>query len=104
VLRTVAQTFQSTIRKTDTVARLGGDEFGILLPITSQAGAQCIMKRLQDAFLNRIESSQMNVTLSAGVITFTSPPASVDEMIHQADALMYKAKAQGKNDILFIQC
>ena len=103
VLRTVAQTFQSTIRKTDTAARLGGDEFGLLLPITSQAGAQCIMKRLHDAFLKRMDDYQMKVTLSAGVITFASPPASVDEMIHRADALMYKAKAQGKNDILFQQ-
>ena len=103
VLRTVAQIFQSTIRRTDTVARLGGDEFGILLPITSQAGAQCIMKRLHDKLLKQMKESQVNVTLSAGVVTFTSPPASVDEMIHQADVLMYKAKAQGKNDILFMQ-
>ena len=103
LLRTVAQTFHSTIRKTDTVARLGGDEFVILLPITSQAGAQCIMKRLHDMFLKRVEEAHMNVTLSAGVITFASPPASVDEMIHQADTLMYQAKAQGKNDILFRQ-
>jgi len=27
----------------------------------------------------------------------------VDEMIHQADTLMYRAKAQGKNNILFIE-
>jgi len=61
------------------------------------------MKRLHDAFLKRMDDYQMKVTLSAGVITFASPPASVDEMIHRADALMYKAKAQGKNDILFQQ-
>jgi diguanylate cyclase (GGDEF)-like protein len=101
LLRTVAQSFQSTIRKTDTVARLGGDEFVILLPITSQAGAQCIMKRLREHFLKRMEELDGSVTLSAGVITFVSPPTSVDEMIHQADALMYQAKTQGKNDVLF---
>jgi diguanylate cyclase (GGDEF)-like protein len=61
------------------------------------------MKRLHDNFLKHMEELQTNVTLSAGVITFVSPPASVDEMIHQADALMYQAKAQGKNDILFLQ-
>jgi diguanylate cyclase (GGDEF)-like protein len=103
LLRTVAQSFQATIRKTDTVARLGGDEFVILLPITSQAGAQCIMKRLHDNFLKRMEGSEMNVTLSAGVVTFISPPATVDDMLHQADTLMYQAKAQGKNDLLFAQ-
>jgi diguanylate cyclase (GGDEF)-like protein len=103
LLRTVAKIFQSTIRRTDTAARLGGDEFAILLPNTGQAGAQCIMQRLQTAFLKRMEGAQTNVTLSAGVITFTHLPDSVDEMIHQADALMYKAKAGGKNEILFAE-
>jgi PleD family two-component response regulator len=46
----------------------------------------------------------MDVTLSAGVISFKSVPASVDEMIHEADTLMYKAKSSGKNDILYSQC
>jgi diguanylate cyclase (GGDEF)-like protein len=103
LLRTVAQTFQSTIRRTDTAARLGGDEFAILLPNTGQAGARCIMQRLQAAFLKRMAESQSGVTLSAGVISFTCLPDSVDEMIHQADALMYKAKTGGKNEILFVE-
>ena len=103
LLRTVANIFQSTIRRTDTAARLGGDEFAILLPNTGQAGAHCIMQRLQAAFLKRMEEAQTNVTLSAGVITFTHLPDSVDEMIHQADALMYKAKTGGKNEILFAE-
>jgi diguanylate cyclase (GGDEF)-like protein len=46
LLRVVAQSFQSAIRKTDLVGRLGGDEFGILFPNTDQAGAKCIMQRL----------------------------------------------------------
>jgi diguanylate cyclase (GGDEF)-like protein len=103
LLRTVAQTFQSTIRRTDTAARLGGDEFAILLPNTGQAGARCIIERLQAAFLKRMAGSQSGVTLSAGVISFTCLPDSVDEMIHQADALMYKAKTGGKNEILFLE-
>lgn len=101
VLRTAAQAFQSTVRQTDLVARLGGDEFAILLPNTGQAGAKCIMQRLQAAFLKQMEAAQAQVTLSAGVISFLLPSASVDEMLHQADHLMYQAKAQGKNDILF---
>ena len=37
----------------------------------------------------------------AGVVSFLYYPASVDEMIHQADTLIYKVKASSKNDILF---
>jgi diguanylate cyclase (GGDEF)-like protein len=101
LLRKVAHTFQSTIRKTDVVGRLGGDEFGILLPNTGQIGAQSIMQRLHAAFRRQMTNLGTGVTLSAGVISFGSPPDSLDDMIQQADALMYKAKAQGKNDILF---
>jgi diguanylate cyclase (GGDEF)-like protein len=101
LLRSAAQAFQSTVRQTDLVARLGGDEFAVLLPNTGQAGAKSIMQRLQAAFLSEVTQSELPVTLSAGVISFAASPASVDEMIHQADRLMYQAKAQGKNDILF---
>lgn len=38
-----------------------------------------------------------------GVLSFNSLPDSVDEMIHQAHALMYEAKARGKNNILFLE-
>jgi diguanylate cyclase (GGDEF)-like protein len=101
LLRTTAQAFKATIRRTDILARLGGDEFAILLPNTGQTGAKSIMQRLQAAFLRQMVESQTSVTLSAGVISFTSLPVSVEEMIHQVDCLMYQAKAQGKNDILF---
>jgi diguanylate cyclase (GGDEF)-like protein len=101
LLRTAAQTFEATIRRTDLVARLGGDEFAILLPNTGQTGAKSIMQRLQATFLKQMETCRAHVTLSAGVISFPSPPASVEEMIHQADNLMYQAKALGKNDILY---
>jgi PleD family two-component response regulator len=59
------------------------------------------MQRLQAAFLSQVAVFQTDGTLSAGVISFISIPATVDEMIHQVDRLMYQAKAQGKNDILF---
>jgi diguanylate cyclase (GGDEF)-like protein len=104
LLRAVAQSFQSAIRKTDRVGRLGGDEFGILFPNTDQAGAKCIMRRLHQSFQEQMDQLHMDVTLSAGVISFGSVPASVDEMLHQADTLMYQAKARGKNDILFKRC
>lgn len=104
LLRIVAQTFQSTIRKTDLVGRLGGDEFAILFPNTDQAGATCIMQRLNHAFRERMKELRVNVTLSAGVISFAAIPGSVDEMIHRADTLMYQAKSSGKNDILYLRC
>ncbi len=102
LLRTVAQTFQATIRKTDLAGRLGGDEFAILLPNTDQAGARYIMQRVHTAFMEQMEKLQSSVTLSAGVISFTSIPASVDEIIHEVDNLMYEVKSHGKNGITYV--
>jgi PleD family two-component response regulator len=41
------------------------------------------------------------VTLSIGVVTFTSPPSTVDETLRISDQLMYSAKNNGKNDIQY---
>jgi PleD family two-component response regulator len=38
------------------------------------------------------------VTCSMGVMTFTRPPDSVNEMMAKADALMYEVKNGGKDD------
>lgn len=102
LLHVVAQAIQSTVRKTDLVGSLGGDEFTILLPNTDQPGMQVIMLRVHDNFLNQMKLLQNIVTLSAGVICFTSPPSSVDEMIRQADTFMYAVKSQGKNAIVYL--
>jgi PleD family two-component response regulator len=40
------------------------------------------------------------VTFSIGVVTFASPPRTVDEMIRMVDGLMYSAKSKGKNMIM----
>lgn len=103
VLRTVAQTFQSSIRKTDFVGRLGGDEFAILLPNTDQLGARFIMARVQNRVQEQMETLATGVTLSAGVISFASVPESVDDLLNQVDRLMYDAKSGGKDMILFIE-
>lgn len=50
-----------------------------------------------------LKDMQLLVSLSAGVITFLSAPKTVDELIHQADALMYQAKSQGKNQVVYKQ-
>ena len=50
-----------------------------------------------------MKTSASQATFSIGVVTFASPPLSVDELLRLSDALMYKVKTNGKNDIEFIQ-
>jgi diguanylate cyclase (GGDEF)-like protein len=99
LLRLVARVIQENIRLTDTLARLGGDEFAILLPETGRDVAEVIMQKVQKINLDIMRRHGWPVTLSIGVVTFTSSPSTVDETLRIADWLMYTAKKSGKNGI-----
>ncbi len=87
------------VRTVDVIGRLGGDEFALLMPETEQSEAQVLVDRLQTAL--RPVCAEYQIDTSIGVVTFTSTPASVDEALHRADALMYVAKAAGKGAVRF---
>ncbi len=101
LLRLVGRTIQQNIRVTDTVARLGGDEFAILLPETGRNVAETILQKVQKINLEIMRRHGWPVTLSIGVVTFTSPPSTVDETLRISDQLMYSAKNNGKNSIQY---
>ena len=101
LLRLVARTIQENIRATDTLARLGGDEFAILLPETGRDVAEVIMQKVQKINLDIMREHGWPVTLSIGVVTFTSSPSTVDETLRIADRLMYAAKNNGKNGVQY---
>jgi diguanylate cyclase (GGDEF)-like protein len=101
LLRLVAQTIQGNIRVTDTVARLGGDEFAILMPETGRNVAEVILQKVQKINLDIMQKHRWPITLSIGVVTFMSPPSTVDETLRISDQLMYTAKNKGKNSIQY---
>ena len=97
----VVETIQKNIRATDTLARLGGDEFTILLPETGAESAQVVTHKIQNLVSEVMQRNGWPVTLSMGVVTFISPPTTVDEMLRLCDALMYGAENGGKNTIKY---
>jgi diguanylate cyclase (GGDEF)-like protein len=101
VLKNVVQKINGNVRATDILARLGGDEFALLLPETNQEAAHTIVTRLQSILLEEMLRCKWQITFSIGVLTCTTPPAGINEILHQADELMYSAKNNGKNAICF---
>jgi diguanylate cyclase (GGDEF)-like protein len=99
VLQAMASVARATVRSVDTVARLGGDEFAVLMPETGAADAEPVMGRVHEAFQKAAGESSCPMTCSIGLATFERSPASVDELIDQADQLMYQAKADGKDSL-----
>jgi diguanylate cyclase (GGDEF)-like protein len=100
LLRTLSETVRVQIRETDVMARLGGDEFGILFPRTDADPCRAIMDKIASIVAQEV-TARWPVTLSAGAITFRTPPANWDEMVKAADALMYRSKRGGKDRIAF---
>jgi diguanylate cyclase (GGDEF)-like protein len=95
-LRAVASALRATTRAADVVARVGGDEFALLLPDTGSEGAQRMLQALRERVAGAAEASTPDFSFSVGAATFLVRPASVDEMIGAADAMMYAAKRAGK--------
>jgi diguanylate cyclase (GGDEF)-like protein len=99
LLKAVADALRRDVRAIDVVARLGGDEFAVLLPETDAAAARAVVARVRRRLLEAARAGGWPVTYSVGVVTFDAPPASVDEMLREADELMYTAKRLGKNAV-----
>ena len=101
VLGAIAANMQRHLRKTDLVARVGGDEFVLLLPETGTEAAQIVISKMQRKLLDEMWLNQWPVTFSIGVMTFSTPPDSVDQIMNMADKLMYSVKNSGKDNISY---
>jgi diguanylate cyclase (GGDEF)-like protein len=97
LLSIVVHTVKQELRTIDTIARMGGDEFVVMFPDTDQSGAEKAMSRIKQKLDAAMSVNRWPVSFSVGVVTFSKPPFSVNEMIKEADGLMYEAKNGGKN-------
>jgi len=97
VLQAVVEACKRSIRKVDIPARIGGDEFAILLPETDAAGSKIAVERIRENIRAVAEEHTWPVTASIGVITCGNAFPPFDELLQQADKLMYVSKNGGKN-------
>lgn len=95
----VGKTLRESLRSTDMVARVGGDEFAILLPETAEEASRVVLEKLHRVLRERMKQHDWPVTFSIGAATFLTPPESLEQMIGEADRLMYAAKRGGKNKV-----
>lgn len=100
VLRAIVQRCGATLRDSDSLGRIGGEEFAILLPETAAAGAMDLAERLRQQFADTpvmVNGTELDVTASFGVSTRSSTIKDVDGWLSAADALLYRAKVNGRN-------
>jgi len=94
---------RSAMRPEDMVARYGGEEFAILLPHLDIAGAESVARKVLDEIaqleiVHERSSAGPVVTVSLGVASVTpSERFEPGLLVKTADALLYEAKAGGRN-------
>ena len=104
LLKVVAHRLQGAIRTEDTLVRLGGDEFVIILMnVEKKEHVEEKVNRLIRVFQNpmQVAGRQITMTSSIGISLFPEHGTSMDILLRNADAAMYKAKAQKGNNYKF---
>jgi len=104
LLQQMATRLRGAVRESDLVARLGGDEFVVLLEGGTGAAAITAVAHKLLAAIGRplqVQGQQFLVTGSIGVARFPHDGEDAATLLKHADAAMYLAKDQGRNNLQF---
>ncbi len=101
ILVSISSIIKHAIRKDDALIRFGGEEFIVFL---SNAALDIGINKAE-SLRNKIETSQfskheLSITASFGLVAYKGG-TSLDKMVQEADTLLYKAKANGRNQVQF---
>lgn len=100
VLVKMASAIQQAMRESDLLARFGGEEFVCVVVVSEPAEARMAFERIRkvigDLVINA-DADVIRVTASIGVSTELGD--SLDDMLNEADRLLYIAKQSGRNRV-----
>ncbi len=101
VLVSVAGKLRSSLRDSDVAGRVGGEEFAIYLPNASKAQAHMIAERIREAIseINKLGSGFV-ITGSIG-LCWSEVPMEFDTAMLIADRALYRAKRDGRDQVVF---
>jgi diguanylate cyclase (GGDEF)-like protein/PAS domain S-box-containing protein len=88
------------------IARLGGDEFSLIVADGPQPStAEALADRLQAVVEDDVESAghALKIGLSIGVAIFPNDGSEANTLLVNADAALYRAKAEGRGTIRFFE-
>lgn len=100
MLRTCANLLRKPLRKSDFLARIGGDEFVIVLSNTDEKAAALVLSRIGKVIEEH--NNQLHglpVSMALGTATTYGSDKMLDEVLNQADAVMYEQKYATRSQV-----
>ncbi|MBI1905016.1 MAG: GGDEF domain-containing protein [Rhodocyclales bacterium] len=99
VLRDIARILRQNVRALDTVGRWGGEEFMIICTETPRAGAAALAESIRTEIENHAFPDMERITASLGVAECRAD-GRAEELVRHADQALYRAKEEGRNQVL----
>lgn len=104
LLRETAKRIKNLVRKEDTVSRYAGDEFVVFMENIPDAKSPAkLAQKLIDTFNTPayIKGYRLKISTSVGISLFPQNGKDTDTLIKNADAAMYRAKKEGRNNFQY---
>ncbi|WP_048646085.1 GGDEF domain-containing protein [Nitratireductor soli] len=105
ILVLVAEAIRASVRDEDIAARVGGEEFAIFMPGADLPAARRVSERIWlNCRLVARGSDQGGITTTVSIgLSMHRPHQSLDDLLKEADSLLYKAKKAGRDQVAHIQ-
>ncbi|TPG49324.1 sensor domain-containing diguanylate cyclase [Roseomonas nepalensis] len=101
-LRTVARALRDALPEGGLLCRLGGEEFGVLLPGADiETGAKVAEQLRRQVAGTPAQKGETVLVLTAsfGLATLTPDASTLEKLLADADAALYRAKRDGRNRV-----
>jgi diguanylate cyclase (GGDEF)-like protein len=102
VLTAVSNALRQQVRQYDICGRIGGEEFLVICPESDCDGIRVLAERIRTTIADLpidVDGRSPRVTISAGVAERRPSHDSVDALLAEADAMLYLAKENGRNQV-----
>ncbi len=104
VLKHLAGVISKNVRAIDVAARYGGEEFVIILPGTNSEGARRVAEKIRQLVEeSRVETACndhiIQYTISLGTASLSDPEYGFEDLLNEADKMLYKSKNEGRNKV-----
>lgn len=104
VIKSITQTIQDMLPENTIFGRIGGEEFAIVSNYETQQKLLNLMELIRStikALSLDIEGKNITFTISSGIAKFKSNHQTIDDLLKEADNMLYQAKNEGRDKTIF---